>query len=38
LRTELAIENGIVIFQLLAALDRFDEPAIEIVDKMTKCN
>jgi hypothetical protein len=27
LRTELKIENGIAIFQLLVALDRFDEPA-----------
>jgi hypothetical protein len=27
LRTELNIENGIAIFQILVALDRFDEPA-----------
>jgi hypothetical protein len=26
LRTELDVENGIAIFQLLVALDRFDEP------------
>ena len=27
LKTELDIENGLAIFQLLVALDRFDEPA-----------